>query len=266
MPRRLLHSSQPPSPVARDFEGRSVVVTGAGAGMGRAAALAFAREGADVTLADVDEAGGLETARLIEAAGGRSVFVRADVADVGDVQALVAAALETFGRLDHAFNNAGINEEDGPLTELADELWRHTLDVNLKGMFLCMKHEILAIAQFGGGSIVNNASVLGLGGSSGTPAYVASKHGVIGLTRAAARDHAAQHIRVNAVCPGTIQTPMYVRRVGTDPKKDARIAAEIPLGRLGQPEDVAEAVVWLCSDAASFITGQTLVIDGGEEA
>lgn len=248
------------------FEGRSVIVTGAGAGMGRAAALAFAREGAAVTTGDVDEPGGQETVRLIQASGGQSRFVRTDVSDPEDVEALVLAAVETFGRLDHAFNNAGINEEEGPITELSDGRWQRTLDINLKGIFLCMRQEIALMARGGGGSIVNNASVLGLGGSVGTPAYVASKHGVVGLTRAAARDHASQHIRVNAVCPGTIQTPMYVRRVGTDPEQDARIAAAIPLGRLGQPEDVAEAVLWLCSDAASFITGQTLVIDGGEEA
>ncbi len=248
------------------FEGRSVIVTGAGAGMGRASALAFAREGAAVTTGDIDEPGGLETVRLIQASGGQSRFVRTDVSDPEDVEALVLAAVETFGRLDHAFNNAGINEEEGPLTELSDGRWQRTLDINLKGVFLCMRQEIALMARGGGGSIVNNASVLGLGGSVGTPAYVASKHGVVGLTRAAARDHASQHIRVNAVCPGTIQTPMYVRRVGTDPEQDARIAAAIPLGRLGQPEDVAEAVLWLCSDVASFITGQTLVIDGGEEA
>lgn len=234
--------------------------------MGRAAAIAFAREGAGVAVADVDASGGEETVRLIQEIGGRALFVRTDVSRAADVQALVAAAVSTFGRLDHAFNNAGINDEHGPLTECSEEQWERIHEVNLKGVFLGLKHEIPELVRSGGGSIVNNASVVGLGGSSGTPAYVASKHGIVGLTRAAARDHAKQGVRVNAVCPGTIHTPMYVRREGSDPSHDSDVAAAIPLGRLGQPEDVAEAVVWLCSEGASFITGQTLVIDGGEGA
>jgi NAD(P)-dependent dehydrogenase (short-subunit alcohol dehydrogenase family) len=171
-----------------------------------------------------------------------------------------------FGGLDHAFNNAGINDEHGPLTECSEEQWERIHEINLKGVFLGLKYEIPALVRSGGGAIVNNASVVGLTGSSGTPAYVASKHGIIGLTRAAARDHAKEGVRVNAVCPGTIHTPMYERREGSDPSHDSAVAAAIPLGRLGQPQDVAEAVVWLCSDRSSFITGQTLVIDGGEGA
>ena len=234
--------------------------------MGRAAAIAFARQGAGVVVGDVDIPGGEETASLIHEAGGEARFVRTDVSRSADVQALVAAAVSSFGRLDHAFNNAGINVEHGPLTESTEEEWERIQEVNLKGVFLGLRFEIPEMVRSGGGAIVNNASVVGLSGSSGTPAYVASKHGIVGLTRAAARDHAKEGVRVNAVCPGTIQTPMYVRREGSDPSHDSRIAAGIPLGRLGQPEDVAEAVVWLCSDGASFITGQTLVIDGGEGA
>jgi NAD(P)-dependent dehydrogenase (short-subunit alcohol dehydrogenase family) len=250
--------------MAGQFEGKAVVVTGGGAGMGRSVCLAFAREGARVAVADVDVAGGEETARLISAAGSAAQFVRTDVSRAADVEALIAATVAAFGRLDYAFNNAGIHEEHGSLTDCSEEQWDRILGVNLKGVFLCMKYEIPELRRVGGGAIVNNASVVGLGGSRGAPAYVASKHGIVGLTRAAARDHAGDRIRVNAVCPGTIQTPMYVRREGSDAEHDARLAANIPLGRLGQPEDVAEAVLWLCSDGASFVTGHALVVDGGD--
>jgi len=250
--------------MAGRFEGKGILVTGGGAGMGRAASLAFAREGARVTLADIDVPGGEETARLIQEAGGEARFVRADVSRAADVEALIAAAVATFGSLECAFNNAGINEEHGPLTGCSEEQWDRILDINLKGIFLCMKYEIPELLRAGGGAIVNNASVVGLGGSRGHPAYAASKHGVVGLTRAAALDHAKQGIRVNAVCPGAIHTPMYVRQEGSDPDHDARIAAGIPLGRLGQAGDVAEAVLWLCSNQASFVTGHALVVDGGE--
>src|SRR5262249_33573340 len=167
------------------FEGKGILVTGGGAGMGRAASLAFAREGARVTLADLDASGGEETARLIHAAGGEARFVRADVSRAADVEALITAAVATFGRLDCAFNNAGINEEHGPLTECSEERWDRILGINLKGIFLCMKYEIPQLLRAGGGAIVNNASVVGLGGSRRHPAYAASKHGVVGLTRAA---------------------------------------------------------------------------------
>lgn len=250
--------------MAGEFAGRSVIVTGGGAGMGRAACLAFAREGAQVTVADVDVASGEETARLIQQAGGVVQFVRTDVSRAEEVEALITAAVAVYGRLDCAFNNAGIHIERGPLTELTEEQWDRIIGVNLKGVFLCMKYEIPALRRARGAAVVNNASVVGLSGSRGSPAYVASKHGIVGLTRAAARDHAAEGIRVNAVCPGSIQTPMYVRREGSDAEHDARLAASIPLGRLGQPQDVAEAVLWLCSERASFVTGHALVVDGGD--
>jgi NAD(P)-dependent dehydrogenase (short-subunit alcohol dehydrogenase family) len=232
--------------------------------MGRAIALTFAREGARVAVADVSAADGEETAQIVSQLGARALFVRTDVARAAEVEALVSTTVAQFGRLDYACNNAGINEEHGPLTQCTEEEWDRVLAVNLKGIWLAMKYEIPAMVRGGGGSIVNTASVLGLVGSRGTPAYVASKHGIIGLTKAAALDHAKDGIRVNAVCPGTIYTPMYVRREGADPEKDRRIAASIPLGRLGQPEDVAGAVLWLCSDAASFVTGHALVVDGGD--
>jgi NAD(P)-dependent dehydrogenase (short-subunit alcohol dehydrogenase family) len=248
------------------FAGRAALVTGGGSGIGRATALAFAQSGASVMIGDVSADDGVQTAQRIAAAGGQARFLAADVSKGGDVSALVAATVAAFGRLDYAFNNAGINLEHGPLTELSEDLWERILAVNLTGIFFCMKEEIPHMLRAGGGAIVNTASIVGLSGSRGHPAYVASKHGVVGLTRASARDYAAAGIRVNAVCPGAIRTAMYEQMEGNDPRRDAEIAASIPLGRLGQAEDVAGVVVWLCSEAAAFITGHALVVDGGEMA
>lgn len=252
--------------MAEAFAGRVALVTGGGSGMGRAAALAYARKGARVAVADVEAGGGDETVQTIVAAGGEAFFVQTDVSQGAEVETLIARTLECYGRLDCAFNNAGINEEHGPVADCPEELWDRILAVNLKGSYLCLKHEIPAMLRGGGGAIVNNASIVGLSGSRNHPAYVASKHGVVGLTRATARDYAGRGIRVNAVCPGAIHTPMYVRMEGDDPARDAEIAASLPIGRLGQPDDVAAAVLWLCSDAASFVTGHALVVDGGELA
>jgi NAD(P)-dependent dehydrogenase (short-subunit alcohol dehydrogenase family) len=252
--------------VTGQLAGRVALITGGGSGMGRAAAQAFARKGAHLVVADITASAADETVSLIQASGARAISVPTDVSSASAVEALVNAAVTTFGRLDCAFNNAGINEERGPLAETAEAQWDRILAVNLKGVWLAMKYEIPEMRRAGGGAIVNNASIVGLTGSRGHAAYVASKHGVIGLTKSAALEYGSHGIRVNAVCPGAIHTPMYVRIEGTDPANDARIAASIPLGRLGQSEDVAEAVVWLCSDAASFITGHSLVVDGGEIA
>ena len=250
--------------MTEQFTGKVAIVTGGSSGMGRAAALAFAREGANVVVADINVWDGQETVRRFRESGAQALFVPTDVSQATAVEALVQTTIATYGRLDYAFNNAGINEEHGPLTDCTEAEWDRILSINLKGIWLCMKYEIPQMLKIGRGAIVNTASVVGLTGGRGFPAYVASKHGIIGLTKAAALDYGKQGIRVNAVCPGTIFTSMYERRVGNDPETTARIISEIPLRRLGQPEDIAEAVIWLCSEGASFVTGHSLVVDGGD--
>jgi NAD(P)-dependent dehydrogenase (short-subunit alcohol dehydrogenase family) len=249
---------------AQSFAGNVVVVTGGGSGMGRAAALAFGREGARVMVADIHGAAAESTAALVREGGGEARSAAMDVSQAVQVEAMIEATMAAWGRLDCAFNNAGINIEHGPLVECSEEEWERVLAVNLKGVWLCMKAEIPRMLASGGGRIVNNASIVGLAGSRNTPAYVASKHGIVGLTRAAALEYGQAGIRVNAVCPGAIKTQMYLDREGDDPENNARIASANALKRLGSPEDVAGAVLWLCSDAASFVTGHCLVVDGGE--
>lgn len=262
--------------------GKVAIVTGGGSGIGRASALAFARGGAKVVVADIDEAGGAETVRLIGHAGGAATFVRADVSRAGDAQSLVSTAVATYGRLDFAHNNAGIEGQRARTAACTEENWDRTLAVNLKGVWLCMKHEIPQMLQQDGGAIVNTASVAGLVGLWKASAYAASKHGVIGLTKTAALEYARAGIRVNAVCPGAIDTAMLDRIAqrgaeparGFNPLRRAWQSAErfairrhlkslAPVGRMGTPEEVAQAVVWLCSDAASFVTGHALTLDGG---
>lgn len=247
------------------FAGKVALVTGAASGIGRATALAFAREGASVVVADVSEEGNQETARLIEKEGGRAIAVRCDVAQTTDVKAALAKTVAAFGRLDFAFNNAGVEPNKLAATaELEEEEWNRIIDINLRGVFLCMKHEIPLILKQGGGAIVNTSSGAGIIGIKGSPAYTAAKHGVIGLTRSAALDYAAQNIRVNAVCPGYIDTPMMGRYTGDTPEGRAKVIAEEPAGRMGEPEEIAGAVVWMCSDAAAFMVGHAMVIDGGQ--
>ena len=233
------------------FTGKVAFVTGAANGIGRAATLAFAREGASVAAADVSEQDNQETARLIEEQGGRGLAVRCDVTKAEEVKAALAKTVETFGRLDFAFNNAGIEpRKPAPTAEYDEEEWDRIFDVNLRGMFLCMRHEIpLILRHGGGGAIVNTSSGAGVIGIKGSPAYTAAKHGVIGLTKAAALDYAAQNVRINAVCPGYIETPMMDRFTGGTPEGRAKVVAEEPVGRMGKPEEIAAAVVWLCSDA-----------------
>jgi NAD(P)-dependent dehydrogenase (short-subunit alcohol dehydrogenase family) len=247
------------------FAGKVAFVTGAGSGIGRAAALAFAREGASVVVADVSEPGSQETVRLVEELDGLAIAVRCDVTSSADIEAGLAKTIETFGRLDFAFNNAGIEpRKPAPTAEYEEEEWNRIIDINLRGVFLCMKHEIPLILKHGeGGAIVNTSSGAGVIGIKGSPAYTAAKHGLLGLTKAAALDYAAQNIRINAVCPGYIETPMMDRFTGGTPEGRAKVIGEEPIGRMSKPEEIAAAVVWLCSDAAAFMIGHAMVIDGG---
>ncbi len=248
-----------------NFAGKVAFVTGAASGIGRATALAFAREGASVVVADVFEQGNQETARMIEELGGRAFAVKCDMTRTEDVKAALDKTIEAFGRLDFAFNNAGIEPRNAaPTAEYEEEEWNRIIDINLRGVFLCMKHEIPLILKQGRGAIVNTSSGAGIIGIKGSPAYTAAKHGVIGLTKAAALDYASQNIRVNAVCPGYIDTPMMGRFTGGTEEGRAKVIAEEPVGRMGTPEEIASAVLWLCSDAAAFVVGHAMVIDGGQ--
>lgn len=244
-------------------QGKVALVTGGASGIGRATALAFAREGANVVVSDVVVAGGEETVALIKAAGGEAQFMKADVAKPAEVDALIAQVVAAYGRLDCAFNNAGIEGSMTSTLDCSEENFDRTIAINLKGVWLCMKAEIAEMLKQGGGAIVNTASVAGLVGFAGLPAYVASKHGVVGLTKTAALEYAKSGIRINAVCPGGIQTPMLERLFQSQPQAGEAIAAMEPVGRLGKPEEIAEATVWLCSDAASFVTGLPMAVDGG---
>ena len=246
------------------YTGKVAFVTGAANGIGRATALAFAREGAGVVVADVSEQGNQETARMIEKQGGRTLAVRCDVSRVEDVRAALDKTVETFGRLDFAFNNAGIEYTIQPVDEITEGEWDRIIDIDLRGVFLCMKHEIPLMLKQGGGAIVNTSSGAGVKGFKGGAAYVAAKHGVVGLTKAAALDYAPSNIRINAVCPGIIDTPMMDRFSGGTAEGRQAVIAQEPIGRMGTPEEIAATVVWLCSDAAAFVVGHAMVIDGGQ--
>jgi len=243
------------------FKNKVVIITGSTFGIGKSAAIAFAQRGAKVVLSDwkQDE----DTLSTIIENGGDAIFVKCDVSVENDVKNLVAETIAKYGRLDFAFNNAGIEGTPAPATECSNDNWDKTININLKGVWYCMKYQIPEMLKVGGGVIVNNASIAGLVGFGGVPAYVASKHAVVGLTKNVALDYAKQNIRVNAVCPGVIHTPMVDRFTGQDPKVLEQLVAAKPMGRVGQPEEIAETVVFLCSNAASFITGQAIAIDGG---
>jgi NAD(P)-dependent dehydrogenase (short-subunit alcohol dehydrogenase family) len=246
-----------------ELTGKVAIVTGGSAGIGRAAAIALAREGAAVVLADVDDARGSQVAAGLRDAGGQAHYVHCDVSDDAQVEAMVRTAVESFGGLDLAFNNAGIEGIPAPTHECTVENWHRTLAVNLTGVWQCMRHEIPAMLARGGGSIVNCSSVAGLVGFATAPAYVTSKHGIVGLTKTAALEYAQAGIRVNAVCPGVIDTEMIERFTGGQPEATAAMTELEPLGRMGRPEEIADAVVWLCSDRSSFTTGQAIAVDGG---
>ncbi|MEJ5254023.1 MAG: glucose 1-dehydrogenase [Acidimicrobiales bacterium] len=245
------------------FEGRVALVTGGASGIGRATVEQLAADGARVVVADLDDAGGADVVDAVRAAGGEAVFVRTDVAVPDDVDAMVATAVGRFGRLDVAVNNAARPGTYAPLAEQTIEDWERTIAVNLTATFLCLRAEIPPMLATGGGAIVNVASAAGLMGFAHLPAYVASKHGVIGLTRSVALEFAKQGVRVNAVCPGNVRTQMLEGFAGGDEQTLQGMGRMQPIGRLGTPQEVAEAIVWLCSDAASFVTGHAMAVDGG---
>ena len=246
-----------------ELEGKVGLVTGGTSGIGRDTAVLFAKAGAKVVVSGRREPEGEETIELIGAAGGDGLFVRADVSKASDVETLIQKAVERFGRLDIAFNNAGIEGVWVPIVRQSEEDWDRTIDINLKGVWLCLKYEIRQmLLQGGGGAIVNMASVVGLIGAAGAAAYRASKHGVMGLTKAAALETARNGIRINAVCPAAVETTM-AERLYNAPAVHKYVLSCHPVGRFGRPAEIAEAVVWMCSDRASFMTGQSLVIDGG---
>ncbi len=246
-----------------ELQGKVALVTGGTSGIGRDTAVLFAKSGAKVVVAGRREAEGKETLDLIQAAGGDGLFVKSDVSKAAEVHALVQNTVEKFGRLDVAFNNAGIEGTWVPIVEQAEEDWDRVIDINLKGVWLCLKYEIQQmLKQGGGGAIVNMASIAGLMGSAGAAPYGASKHGVIGLTKTAALENARSGIRINVVCPAVIETPMGNRLFGEGEIRKFALSLH-PIGRFGKPMEVAEAVLWMCSDRASFMTGQSLVLDGG---
>ena len=246
-----------------------VIVTGASSGIGKTTAERFAQRGASVVVAARRSEEGESVAKEIRKTGGEARFIRTDVSSEEDVQALVEQTVEAYGRLDCAFNNAGgaPTAPRGRIHEYPVDDWDAVVDVHLKGIFLCMKHEIRQMLEQGGGAIVNMSSIYGLSADRiAYPSYVASKHGVIGLTRSAAVQYARKNVRVNAVCPGVIRTPMLDRSLQINPEAEARYTALHPIGRLGEPEEVADSVIWLCSDQASFVTGHAMTIDGGATA
>lgn len=244
------------------LSGKIAIVTGGSSGIGKATAIAFAREGAKVVVASRREKEGQETVKQVQSAGSEGFFIKTDVSKETDVSAMVEKTIATYGHLDYAFNNAGIEQIPTPLVEQTEETFDQVMDINVKGVWLCMKHQIPQMLVSGGGAIVNMSSIAGMIGAPGLPIYVASKHAVLGLTKSVALEYAKEGIRINAVCPGMIETDLLDRAFANQEVKE-RLIAMHPIGRVGKPEEIAEAVVWLCSDKASFVTGQSLPLDGG---
>lgn len=247
------------------LSGKSIIVTGAGGGIGQATCLVLAAAGARLVVSDVAEAAGRETTDLVVSRGGEAVFVAADLASEEAITSLVAKTVEAYGRLDGSFNNAGVEQRNKPLADLTLAEWQRAIDIDLTAVFLCVKHQVKAMLETGGGSIVNTASSLGQVGLAGASEYCAAKHGVIGLTRAAGADYGPRGIRVNAVLPGITRTPM-IARLSEDPQLSAvfdRLRTRHSLGRFGEPSEIGESVKWLLSDDASFMNGSAVAVDGG---
>jgi NAD(P)-dependent dehydrogenase (short-subunit alcohol dehydrogenase family) len=249
-----------------DFSGKVAIVTGAGSGIGRTTAIAFADAGASVVVADLDDAALDDAVRSIKDAGGEATGARTDVSRAADVEHMVQTAVDTYGGLDVAFNNAGIEASPRAVADVTEEEWDRVQSVNTKGVFLSMKYEIPAMLTRGGGAIVNASSILGLFGSPNGSLYSSTKHAVAGLTRSAALDYAQRGIRVNATSPGMIETPMMVRTAVNMDVPEEAFHGMHPVGRMGRPTEIADVVLWLCSDAASFVTGVVLPVDGGYSA
>lgn len=248
------------------FSGKVAFVTGGGSGIGRATALAFAQAGTSVAVVDVTEAALAQTVSAIEAIGGKALALKCDVTKSDEVQAAIGKTVDTLGGLDFAFNNAGIEQPVGLLADLDEGLWNRLLDVNLTGVFLCMKYQLQVMLKNGGGAIVNTSSGAGVTAIQGQAAYCATKFGVTSLSKAVAIEYAGKNIRINALCPGIIDTPMIARFTHDTDEGRERMIAQEPVGRMGRPEEIAGAVLWLCSEETAFMTGHALVMDGGQTA